>query len=190
MKPQAAKPSPNILELREISKTFANVTALNSVNLSVRKGTIHALIGKNGAGKSTLTKIIAGVHSPTTGEIYFEGRERLFHTPVVAQASGISALFQELTLLPELSVAESIFLGHEPEQSVLRLIDWKKIYEDTRQYLQRVGFDISPESRVGDLSPSDAWTHPAGAFPAARSSYRTRDFARTGPDKIRYVRRC
>jgi ribose transport system ATP-binding protein len=151
---QAEKSLPYLLELKNISKKFLNIAALNSVNLSIRRGTIHALIGKNGAGKSTLTKIIAGVHSPTEGEILLEGKTRFFQTPAAAQASGISTLYQELTLLPELSVAENIFLGHEPEQSALRLINWKEIYADTQRYLKEIGFDINPEVRVGDLSPA------------------------------------
>ena len=140
------------LELKNISKQFSSVTALTRVSLAICKGTVHALVGKNGAGKSTLTKIIAGVFPPTTGEIYVEGRLRLFQTPADAQANGISALYQELALLPGLSVAENIFLGQEPEQSALRLIDWKGIHQDTRSYLKQIDLDIDPRTRVGDLS--------------------------------------
>ena len=98
-------------ELREVSKAFPGVQALDDVSLSIKAGEIHALIGENGSGKTTLAKCMAGVHQPETGQLLHEGEPvELFH-PFDAQAHGVATIYQEFSLVPTLSVAENIFLG-------------------------------------------------------------------------------
>ena len=103
-----------ILEARGIVKSFPGVRALDGVDLTVRRGRLNALLGENGAGKSTLMNILAGVFPPDAGEILLDGRPVSFSNPRAAQDAGISMIYQELNLVPELSVAENIFLGREP----------------------------------------------------------------------------
>lgn len=141
-----------ILELVNIDKHFPGVQALRDFNLSIRPGTVHALVGKNGAGKSTFTKIIAGVYPPTSGQIWFEGRPQSFKTPSEAQAIGISTLYQELMLLPDMTVAENILLGNEPQQSAWPIINWREMRIQAQQVLDQIGFPINPEARVSTLS--------------------------------------
>src|SRR4051794_24894013 len=100
------------LELRGISKSFPGVRALDNVGFDVFPGEVHALLGENGAGKSTLIKIIAGVHRPDQGEILLDGAPVTFSHPGQAQSRGIAAIYQELLLYSELTVAENIFMGH------------------------------------------------------------------------------
>ena len=102
-----------ILELSNIIKTFPGVKALNDVRFDMYPGEVHALLGENGAGKSTLIKIISGVYHPDSGEMRFEDQPVMFNNPREAQALGIATIYQELSLYPELSVAENIFMGHE-----------------------------------------------------------------------------
>src|SRR5712691_7947550 len=102
------------LEMRGINKSFAGNEVLVDVSLSARAGEVHALVGENGAGKSTLMKILAGVYRPDAGAIAIDGRELSFVRPSDALANGIAMIYQELSLAPELTVAENIFLGREP----------------------------------------------------------------------------
>ena len=104
---------PPFLELRGIVKRFPGVVALNGVGFDVRAGEVHALLGENGAGKSTLIKIISGVYRADAGEILIDGQSVPIRTPGDAQARGISTIYQEFTLAPDMTVAENIFLGHE-----------------------------------------------------------------------------
>src|SRR2546423_9059695 len=103
-----------IIELREIGKQFPGVRALDDVSFDVLPGEVHALLGENGAGKSTLIKIIAGVYQPDTGVILVDGKSVQFANPGQAQNVGIAAIYQELSLYPELTVAANIFMGHAP----------------------------------------------------------------------------
>ena len=98
-----------LLEMKQIDKQFAGVHALDHVDFKVRKGEIHALMGENGAGKSTLIKVLTGLYEKDSGKIIFDGEERNFHTPQDSQRAGISAIYQEINLIPHLSVAENIF---------------------------------------------------------------------------------
>ncbi len=141
-----------ILELINIDKHFPGVQALKDFNLAIQRGTVHALVGKNGAGKSTFTKIIAGVYPPTSGQIWFDGRQRSFKSPSEAQAVGISTLYQELMLLLEMTVAENILLGNEPQQSSFPIINWHEMRSRTQRVLDQIGFHIKPETRVSTLS--------------------------------------
>ncbi|MBN2469863.1 MAG: sugar ABC transporter ATP-binding protein [Anaerolineae bacterium] len=147
----AARPT-LILELQAISKYFPGVCALRNVTFSLRSGEVHALIGENGAGKSTLTKIIAGVYPPTEGQIVLHGKPQTFRSPYEAQQAGIGVLYQEFNLLRELSIAENIFLGNEPQQGSLPFIDWKEMRRKTAEVLQHTGLSLDPDTPVEQLS--------------------------------------
>ncbi|WP_207476990.1 multiple monosaccharide ABC transporter ATP-binding protein [Arenibaculum pallidiluteum] len=140
-----------ILEMRGITKTFPGVRALDNVNLVVREGEIHALVGENGAGKSTLMKVLSGVYpyGSYTGEIHFQGQERRFRGIADSESAGIIIIHQELALVPLLSITENIFLGNEPAR--YGIIDWDAATERTRALLRKVGLRESPATLVGDL---------------------------------------
>jgi putative multiple sugar transport system ATP-binding protein len=140
-----------ILEMRGITKTFPGVVALSNVNLSVRAGEIHAVVGENGAGKSTLMKVLSGVypHGSYSGEIRFGGEPRQFRGIAASEALGIIIIHQELALVPLLSIAENIFLGNEPARA--GVIDWHAAHARTRELLATVGLDESPATLVDDL---------------------------------------
>ncbi len=140
-----------LLEMRGIGKRFHGVVALADVNLQVRRGEIHAVVGENGAGKSTLMKVLSGVypHPEYDGEIHFEGRELRFSGIADSERHGIIIIHQELALVPLLSVAENIFLGHEPARA--GVIDWGAAHRRSRELLARVGLRVSPSTPVGDL---------------------------------------
>ena len=141
----------NILEMKGICKTFTGVKALQEVDFSIRQGEVHALMGENGAGKSTLIKILTGVYSKDAGTIFFGGREISPATPLEAQHEGISTIYQELNLIPYLSIAENIFLGREPRKN--GLIDWKKIYGDAQKLLKEsLGIEIDVKKLLCDCS--------------------------------------
>src|SRR5438874_2285798 len=137
--------------MRGITKTFPGVKALTDVNLAVRPGEIHAIVGENGAGKSTLMKVLSGVypHGTYSGEIRFEGRERRFSGIADSEAAGIIIIHQELALVPLLSIAENIFLGNEPARH--GIIDWYEAYARTRALLAKVGLKESPTALITDL---------------------------------------
>lgn len=138
------------LKMVDISKSFPGVKALSKVNLEVKKGEIHALLGENGAGKSTLLKILAGAYTKDEGEIYIGGKKVESMSPKLAEQLGISIIYQEFSSLPHLSVAENIFLGRQPRKRN-GMIDWKKCYEDSSALLKRVGLEIDPRIPVSRL---------------------------------------
>jgi putative multiple sugar transport system ATP-binding protein len=141
----------SILEMRDIRKTFPGVVALNRVNLRVRRGEIHALVGENGAGKSTLMKVLSGVY-PTgsfEGQIVFDGVERHDHGIEDSERDGIVIIHQELALVPLLSIAENVFLGNEIHR--FWVIDWMAAQRRTQELLAKVGLKVPPATRVGDL---------------------------------------
>ena len=140
-----------ILEMRGITKEFPGVKALDRVNLSVEEGEIHALVGENGAGKSTLMKVLSGVypHGSYTGDIVYDGEVQRFASIRDSEERGIIIIHQELALIPLLSVAENIFLGHERQRG--GVIDWRDTETRARALLKRVGLSESPKTRVGDL---------------------------------------
>jgi len=117
--------SNTILEMFEICKTFPGVNALQNVGFTLRAGEVHCLMGENGAGKSTLIKVLTGVEKLDKGKILLDGKEILPRTPLEAQAEGISTVYQEVNLCPNLSVAENMFIGREP--MVRGRINWKEI---------------------------------------------------------------
>ncbi len=144
-----------LLELRGVSKAFPGVRAVTQVDLDVRAGEVHALIGENGAGKSTLIKLIGGVYPPDSGTIYFEGKPVHFASPHDARRAGIHALYQEFNLLPEATVTENIFLGAELKRGWLPLIDWRRMREQTADLLHMLNLSISPDQRVCDLNVAE-----------------------------------
>jgi ribose transport system ATP-binding protein len=140
-----------LLEMRGISKRFPGVVALDSVSLRMTSGEVVALVGENGAGKSTLMKILGGVHQPDAGEILLDGRPVKIHGVNDAIRLGIAFIHQELNVLDNLDVAANVFLGREPVNP-LGLVNRRKIYADTGPFLKRLGLEISPRTRLDQLS--------------------------------------
>ncbi len=147
---EAAVPA---LEMRGIGKRFPGVIALDGVDLALAPGKVHALMGENGAGKSTLIKILAGVYGKDTGTIRVGGRETEFRSPRDALRQGIKVVFQEIALISEFTVAENIFLEEYPRIAG-GSIDWKRIRAEAAALFQRIGFDVDPAAKTGDLPVS------------------------------------
>ena len=140
-----------ILEMRNISKTFHTVKALRNVSFSVRAGELHALMGENGAGKSTLIKVLSGAYPPDPGgEILIDGAPVATGDPIAARANGVAVIYQELSLAPNLTVSENIFLGNEPSR--LGIPDRAQIAERSRAVLEKLGLPFSARTRVSSLS--------------------------------------
>jgi len=142
-----------ILEVKNISKSFAGNHVLEEVSFSVEAGKVHALVGENGAGKSTLMNIIGGIHQPNAGQIFLDGQPVAFASPLDAMKSGISLVHQELSLAPNMNLAQNIFLRREPANA-LGLIDWKKLYAGTWAIFDRLGLDLDPKTLASKLSVS------------------------------------
>ena len=141
-----------LLSMKKINMTFPGVKALQNVDFTLRSGEIHALMGENGAGKSTLIKVLTGVHTRESGEIYLEGKSINNRSPEEAQMNGISTVFQEVNLCTNISVAENIFAGHEPRNKLF-MIDWKKMNQKAREILAWVGLeDIDVTRSLGEYS--------------------------------------
>jgi putative multiple sugar transport system ATP-binding protein len=140
-----------ILEMRNITKTFPGVKALDNVSFSVRQGEIHALVGENGAGKSTLMKVLSGVYpyGTYTGEIYFKGKECRFRDITESEEVGLVIIHQELALIPYLSITENLFLGNE--QAKNGIINWNESIAKTKELLARVGLNESPNTLITDM---------------------------------------
>lgn len=143
-----------MLTISNVSKSFPGVKALSNVQLDVKAGEIHALVGENGAGKSTLTRIIAGVHQPDEGMIEFDGEIVHWNSPATAKAAGIHVIYQEFVLFPNLTVAENIFLGHE-RRGFLNGVDHRRTRQDAWELLNRLGVEIDPDALVSELSVAD-----------------------------------
>ena len=141
----------NILELKKISKGFSGVEVLHEVSFSLRPGEVHALLGENGAGKSTLMKIITGVHHPDGGEILLNGIPVHFGDTRESQQAGIAAIYQELSLFPDLDVAENIFIGRQPVTLGGR-IDWRKLYAEADKLLASLGVHLELKQKARNLS--------------------------------------
>ena len=143
-----------ILELRGIEKRFPGVIALKDMSFSVRRGSVHVICGENGAGKSTLMKIVSGIYQPDAGEIFVDGEKVEIDSPLTARKYRISMVTQELNYIPELTVAQSLFLGDEP-RTRFGSIDWKKVYGDAKALLEREGLHYRPDTKLKELSVSD-----------------------------------
>jgi ribose transport system ATP-binding protein len=141
---------PPILELQGITKAFGGVEALRGVDFALSAGEIHGLVGENGAGKSTLMKIIAGVHPEFAGRFLLDGREMRFRSVRDARAAGIAMVHQELSVAPDLTVAENVFLGNQPTNR-FGLVQWRRMAREAGEQLARFGIEVDPLSRLGDL---------------------------------------
>ena len=139
-----------VLEARGISKSFPGVKALDGVDLTLRRGRLTALLGENGAGKSTLMNVVAGVFPPDAGELRVAGSPVRFTSPRQARDHGIAMIYQELNLVPGLTVAENIFLGREPLR-LSGLIDYAALNRNAAAWLERLELDVSPTTPVGRL---------------------------------------
>ena len=141
------------LELRGVCKSFPGVKALDNVQLSLRPGTVHALMGENGAGKSTLMKCLFGIYKMDAGEIILDGEKVEINNPDEAMKKGIAMVHQELQPVPARSVAENMYLGRFPTKyGPLKVIDHKKMYEETAKWLKEVKMDFDPKAQLGSLS--------------------------------------
>ena len=140
-----------LLVMKNINKSFPGVHALRDVSLSLRRGEVHALIGENGAGKSTLMKVLSGVHQADSGEILWEGKPVQIHSTTEATAMGISIIYQELNLMPNMSIRENIFLGRENRKARF-FVDFQKTSELAKTYTDMVGLTADVNTLVKDLS--------------------------------------
>ncbi len=141
-----------IIKVENLTKVFPGIKALDNIQLSLRGGEVHALIGENGAGKSTLVKILTGVQPQTSGTVYLNGKPVTFRNAIEAQEAGIAAIHQEASMFPELSVAENIYMGHHLHKGKAGPLDWKKMKKETAELLKKVGLDINPSTLVKNLS--------------------------------------
>ncbi len=139
-----------ILTMKEIDKSFPGVHALDHVNLEVKKGEVHALMGENGAGKSTLMKVLTGIYSKDSGSIVYEGKEVEFKNPREAQDAGIVIVHQELNMMNHLTVAQNIFIGREKMQG--KFIDDHTMNEEAKKLFELLGIEINPKTKMGDLT--------------------------------------
>ena len=144
-----------LLEMRDVSKSFPGVKALDHAQLRLRPGKVHALMGENGAGKSTLMKCMFGIYKMDEGEILIDGVRTEIKDPMDALGKGIAMVHQELQPIPARTIGENIFLGRYPIKKVLGfipMVDHKKMYDDTAALLKKVRMDFDPREKVGNLS--------------------------------------
>ncbi len=145
-----------VLELKNISKSFPGVKALDGVSFTLKKGTVHALMGENGAGKSTLMKCAFGLYDPDEGEVYFNGEKVHFENPRQGLEAGISMIHQELNPIRRRSIAENIWAGRMPEKKIagISFIDHKKMYQDTQKLFDELHISADPKTQAIELSSS------------------------------------
>ena len=150
-----------IIEMKNIEKHFGSVIALAGVSLEVLPGECHCLLGDNGAGKSTFIKTMSGVHKPTKGEIHFEGKPLQFDRPRDAISAGIATVYQDLAMIPLMSVSRNFFMGNEPLRKVgpLKLFDHERASEVTMEEMRKMGINLrGPDQAVGTLSGGERQT--------------------------------
>ena len=150
----AAEQHRSVVVAERLSKRFFNIQALEDVSFDLRAGEVHAVVGENGAGKSTLIKLLVGIHHPDSGRILLDGHERRFRDPHEALAAGLAVIPQEPRLVPALSVAENVLLGHLPGRrllGVLPLVDRRALRTQAREALDRLGLPATLDTRVGTL---------------------------------------
>jgi methyl-galactoside transport system ATP-binding protein/inositol transport system ATP-binding protein len=143
-----------LLEMNDIVKEFPGVRALNGVQLKIKKGEIHALVGENGAGKSTICKCLMGIYKPTSGQIIYDGQERSHYSIKEAIDLGISMIHQELSPVLYRSVMSNFFIGREPTRKN-GLIDWRNMHRSTKEWLEKVGLDIDPNTQMSNLTVAE-----------------------------------
>jgi ABC-type sugar transport system ATPase subunit len=146
----------NILEMKDITKEFPGIKALNNVSIKVKAGEIHALVGENGAGKSTLMKILSGAYPSKaySGTIFVDGSEKKFNSTIDSEDCGIEMIYQELSCMLDMNIAENIFIGNYYKKNS-GTIDWKKIYKESEDILERVGLKIEIKENMRSLSASE-----------------------------------
>ncbi len=142
------------LSLKNISKYFPGVKALQDFSIDVRKGTVHAIVGENGAGKSTLMKIINGVYQPDSGDIYIDGEKIEMTDPGVSVKHGIAMIFQELNFMPDFTIAEHLFMMREPRLG-WGIVNWKELYRKAQELLDQEELPYNPKMKMRELSVSD-----------------------------------
>lgn len=147
-----------ILKMSGISKSFSGVTVLNGVDFELRRGEVHVLMGENGAGKSTLMKILTGVYKPSGGDIYLADengalQKTVIEDPKAALSLGISMVFQEFNLMPNMSISENISIGFEPVKN--GVIDYRAMNGTAQEMLRKVGLDIPVTTEVGRLTTAE-----------------------------------
>ncbi len=141
-----------LFELRDVSKVFPGVKALDNVQLTLFPGEVTALVGENGAGKSTLVKTMTGIYQPEAGELFFDGEPVIFPTPEHARQHGITAIHQETVLFDEMTVAENIFVGSYRHKGRLKSLDWRTMYEEAARILEQIDAPVDPGAKLKDLS--------------------------------------
>lgn len=141
-------------EIRNITKVFPGVRANDDVSLTLRAGQIHGLLGENGCGKSTLIKVLSGVNQPDSGELRHRGKPVVFSSPTASRAEGVATVYQEFSLVPQLTVAENIVMGRHPRRLGL-VIDWTASRRQAVEILERLDLQIDPDAKVGDLSVAE-----------------------------------
>ncbi|GAB5375264.1 MAG: sugar ABC transporter ATP-binding protein [Acuticoccus sp.] len=149
-RPVQDAPAEPLLALTGVSKSFGGVRALSGVDFSLYRGEVHALVGENGAGKSTLMKILAGVHQADEGELVIDGKPAVFRSARDARDHSVGMVHQELSVAPDLSVAENVYLGSQPVNR-WGIVEWKAMAREAHSLLSRLGLDIDPRQRLGDL---------------------------------------
>ncbi|MGI6617958.1 MAG: sugar ABC transporter ATP-binding protein [Saccharofermentanales bacterium] len=142
------------IEIRNISKQFYGIYALKNISFQINRGDVHAIVGENGAGKSTLMKILGGVYSSDGGEIYIDGKLTKINSVSDAASCGINVIYQEFNLIPELTVAENIFISNTPKKRFFGIVEKKKRFLDTRKLLNELEIDVDPNEYVKNLSVS------------------------------------
>ena len=144
-----------MIEVSCVSKYFGPVTSLKDINMSVFAGEVHCLLGDNGAGKSTLIKVLSGVHQPSEGEVRIEGKKAVLDSPRAALELGVATVYQDLAMLPLMSIKRNFFLGREPTRSLLgiKVLDEVSTTKIAREELKKIGIDVrDPDQPVGTLS--------------------------------------
>ena len=147
-------PRPPLLRVERVTKSFPGVLALQDVSLEVHPGEVLGLVGENGAGKSTLMKILSGVYQPDSGEIILDGKPVVLHSPRQAQDLGISIIYQEFNLMPNLSVEENVFVGREPNAG--KIVRWRQLRRQTTDLLDQLGVHLNPGAIVRSLSVAES----------------------------------
>ena len=151
----------SLIEMRDIEKHFGPVIALNGVSIAVEEGQVHCLLGDNGAGKSTFIKIMSGVYQPTRGRILLEGRETVFETPRDALHAGIATVFQDLAMIPLMSVTRNFWMGREPtrRRGPVKVMDFSRANRVTMDKMAEMGISLrGPDQAVGTLSGGERQT--------------------------------
>ena len=138
------------VEMKNITKRFGGLIAVDNVSLQIKSGEIHALCGENGAGKSTLMNVLTGKFPPNEGEIYLKGEKKKIHNPKDARNEKITIVHQELELIPDLSIAENIFLGNQPKTP--SGVDWKKMYSEAEEILKKFSLNLNVKTKIKYLT--------------------------------------